>query len=48
MKLRNKNLPEHIKSIFVNADLAPFEQKNKWLRDQLKEMNKELKGKIIL
>ena len=27
MKLREKNLPEHIKSIFVNADLTPLEQK---------------------
>ena len=27
MKLRDKNLPEHIKSIFVNADLTPLEQK---------------------
>lgn len=27
MKLRDKNLPEHIKSIFVNADLTPSEQK---------------------
>ena len=27
MKLRDKNLPEHIKSIFVNADLTPLELK---------------------
>ena len=27
MKLRDKNLPEHIKSVFVNADITPLEQK---------------------
>ena len=33
MKLRDKNLPECIRSIFVNADLTPLEQKkNKKLR----------------
>ena len=42
MKLRDKNLPEHITSIFVTADLTPLEQKkNKRLREHLKEMNKE-------
>jgi len=41
MKLRDKNLPEHI-NFFVNADLTPLEQKkNKRLREQLKEMSKE-------
>ena len=48
MKLRDKKLPEHIKSIFVNADLTPLEQKkNKRLREQLKEMNKEGKNYFI-
>ena len=48
MKLRVKNLLEHIKSIFVNADLTPLEQKkNKRLHEQLKEMNKEGKSYFI-
>ena len=48
MKLRGKNFPEYIKSIFVNADLTPLEQqKNKRLRKKLKEMNKEAKNYLI-
>ena len=48
MKLRNENHSEYIKSIFITADFTPLEQKkNKMLRDQLKEMNKEGNNYII-
>ena len=42
LKLRNKDNPEHIKSVFISKDLTPLEQHEyKKLRDQLKELNKD-------
>jgi len=53
-KLRNKDNPEDVKKVYVTPDLTPREQqKNKALRTQLAEMNKDEKkywiknGKIV-
>jgi len=53
-KLRNKDNPENVRSLYVTPDLTPKEQqKNKALRAQLAELNKEGKsywiknGKIV-
>ena len=43
-KLRNKNNPDEIQSVYVTPDLTPEEQKdNKALRNQLAELNKSEK-----
>lgn len=40
-KLRNKELPEHLKKIFITPDMTPKERKeNKLLRAKLSEVNK--------
>ena len=42
LKLRKEENSDYIKSIFITADFTPLEQqRNKRLRDQLKEMNKD-------
>ena len=47
-KLRKTENSDYIKSIFITPDYTPMEQqKNKKLRNQLKEMNKESKDYMI-
>ena len=42
MNLRKDDNSNHIKAIYITADLTPMEQqKNKLLREQLKQMNKD-------
>ena len=42
LKLRKEEVSDYIKSIFITADFASLkQQRNKRLRDQLKEMSKD-------